>query len=105
MAPSISKNTQVANKLNFGLLIVSICKCFLYLGDMYRPGDHPDQKGEPDWVKSERDMFKTYRDKNADGKLDKDELKEWIMPSGFDHAEAEARHLLHLADDNKVRNV
>jgi len=72
-----------------------------YIGDMYRPGDHPDQKGEPDWVKSERDMFKTYRDKNADGKLDKDELKEWIMPSGFDHAEAEAKHLLHLADDNK----
>lgn len=70
---------------------------------MYRPADHPDQKGEPDWVKSEREMFKSYRDKNGDGKLDKDELKEWIMPSGFDHAEAEARHLIHLADDNKVR--
>jgi len=72
-----------------------------YISDMYRPADHPEEKGEPDWVKSEREMFKSYRDKNGDGKLDKEELKEWIMPTGFDHAEAEARHLLHLADDNK----
>lgn len=73
-----------------------------YIGDMYRPEDHPDQKGEePDWVKSEREMFKQYRDKNGDGKLDKEEMKEWIMPSGFDHAEAEANHLIYMADDNK----
>lgn len=72
-----------------------------YIGDMYRPSDHPDQKGEPDWVAAERDMFKTYRDKNGDGKLDNEELKEWIMPTGFDHAEAEAKHLLQLSDDNK----
>lgn len=72
-----------------------------YISDMYRASDHPDQKGEPDWVQAEREMFKTHRDKNKDGKLDNDELKEWIMPTGFDHAEAEAKHLLDLADDNK----
>lgn len=69
---------------------------------MYRPEDYPDQKSEPDWVKSERDMFLLYRDKNKDGKLDKEEMRDWITPSGFDHAEAESKHLINLADDNKV---
>lgn len=47
-------------------------------------------------------MFKTFRDKNGDGKLDQTEMREWITPTGFDHAEAEANHLIHLADDDKV---
>lgn len=38
---------------------------------MYRPDDYPELKGkEPDWVASEREMFKVHRDKNGDGKLD-----------------------------------
>jgi len=72
---------------------------------MYRPEDDPSQKDEPDWVKFERETFKTHRDKNGDGKLDNDELKEWIMPTGFDHAEAEAKHLIQMADDNKDRQL
>jgi Ca2+-binding EF-hand superfamily protein len=73
-----------------------------YIGDMYRPDDYPELNGkEPDWVESEREMFREQRDKNKDGKLDTEEMKEWIMPTGFDHADAEAKHLLHMADDNK----
>jgi len=72
-----------------------------YIRDLYRPEHYPEQKDEPDWVKSEREMFATFRDKNGDGKLDKEEMREWITPSGFDHADAEANHLLHLADDDK----
>ncbi len=69
---------------------------------MYRPDGSDRNAEEPDWVKSERDMFKQYRDTDKDGKLNKNEMKEWIMPSNFDHAEAEAKHLLHMADDDKV---
>ena len=70
---------------------------------MYRPDDYPELDGkEPDWVASEREMFTTQRDKDSDGKLNKQEMTEWIMPTGFDHAEAEARHLIHMADDDKV---
>lgn len=73
-----------------------------YIGDMYRPSDYPELNGkEPDWVQSEREMFKEHRDKNADGKLDKDEMRDWIMPVGFDHADAEAKHLVASADDDK----
>lgn len=28
------------------------------------------------------------------------QVKEWILPQGFDHAEAEARHLVHESDTN-----
>jgi hypothetical protein len=34
-----------------------------YINDMYRPKDYPDLAPgtEPDWVKSEREMFKEHR--------------------------------------------
>ncbi|KHN83833.1 Calumenin-A [Toxocara canis] len=73
-----------------------------YIGDMYRPEDYPELNGkEPDWVASEREMFKEHRDKDGDGKLNQDEMRDWIMPIGFDHADAEAKHLVGIADDNK----
>ncbi|CAL1283651.1 unnamed protein product [Larinioides sclopetarius] len=68
-----------------------------YIGDMYSGGE----EDEPEWVKNERDQFKTYRDKNNDGYMDKDEVKEWILPSDYNHSEAESLHLIHEADDNK----
>jgi len=73
-----------------------------YIGDMYRPADYPELNGkEPEWVAAEREMFKEHRDKDADGKLNKEEMREWIMPLNFDHAEAEAKHLVGIADDDK----
>ncbi|KAL3095049.1 hypothetical protein niasHT_023025 [Heterodera trifolii] len=43
-----------------------------YTCDMYRPDDYPELKGkEPEWVESEREMFKEHRDKNKDSKLNK----------------------------------
>ena len=39
---------------------------------MYRPADYPELEGkEPEWVESEREMFKEHRDKDRDGKLNK----------------------------------
>ena len=31
----------------------------------------------------------------------KDEMRDWVMPLNFDHADAEAKHLIHIADDDK----
>jgi len=46
-----------------------------YIGDMYRPADYPELEGkEPEWVESEREMFKEHRDKDKDGKLNKANL-------------------------------
>lgn len=44
--------------------------------------------------------FHEYLDRNKDGKLDRDELKEWIIPKYNKH-EAEAYRLLTHADEDK----
>lgn len=68
-----------------------------YIGDMYR-GEEGEP--EPEWVKNEREQFTTYRDKDGDGYMDTEEVKNWIIPPDFDHAEAEARHLIYEADSD-----
>lgn len=68
-------------------------------GDMYnQEGDAT----EPEWVKTEREQFTEFRDKNKDGKMDKDETRDWILPTDYDHAEAEAKHLVYESDSDKV---
>ncbi|KOC63572.1 Calumenin-B [Habropoda laboriosa] len=66
-----------------------------YIGDMY---DGAEGEEEPEWVKNEKEQFSMYRDKDGDGFLDFDEVKTWIIPPDFDHAEAESRHLIFEAD-------
>uniref|UniRef100_A0A8C6SSC2 Calumenin b n=1 Tax=Neogobius melanostomus TaxID=47308 RepID=A0A8C6SSC2_9GOBI len=69
-----------------------------YIGDMYnQDGD----ASEPEWVKTEREQFTEFRDKNKDGKMDKEETRDWILPSDYDHAEAEAKHLVYESDTDK----
>lgn len=58
---------------------------------------------EPEWVKTEREQFSEFRDRNKDGKMDKDETRDWILPSDYDHAEAEAKHLVYESDSDKVQ--
>ena len=35
--------------------------------------------------------------------MDKDEVRNWISPPDYDHTEAEAKHLIHQSDADKVR--
>jgi len=70
-----------------------------YIGDMHHP---ESQAGaEPDWVKTEREQFFEYRDKDKDGKMNLAEVKEWIIPPDYDHSEAETKHLIFEADIDK----
>lgn len=62
-----------------------------------------DDEEDPEWVATERQQFSEFRDKNKDGKMDKEETLDWILPSDYDHAEAEAKHLLHESDANQVK--
>ncbi|XP_047501371.1 calumenin-A-like [Penaeus chinensis] len=68
-----------------------------YIGDMYH-GD--DDEFEPSWVSNERDQFREFRDKDNDGYLDEEEVQGWIIPPDYNHADAEAKHLIYEADDN-----
>ncbi|ELK37544.1 Reticulocalbin-1 [Myotis davidii] len=69
-----------------------------YIADMF---SHEENGPEPDWVLSEREQFTEFRDLNKDGKLDKDEIRHWILPQDYDHAQAEARHLVYESDKNR----
>lgn len=64
--------------------------------------NHEDEMNEPEWVATEREQFSEFRDKNKDGKMDKEETMDWILPADYDHAEAEAKHLVYESDSNKV---
>ncbi|XP_072172128.1 calumenin-A-like [Diadema setosum] len=60
---------------------------------------------EPDWVAMERKGFGEYRDQDGDGKLNSDEVAEWIMPSNYDPTMSEAKHLIHETDSNKDKKL
>lgn len=69
-----------------------------YIADMFA---HEDGGPEPDWVITEREQFADFRDLNKDGKMDKEEIRHWILPQDYDHAHAEARHLVYESDLDK----
>jgi Ca2+-binding EF-hand superfamily protein len=70
-----------------------------YLGDLW-PEEDRAKGEEPDWVKTEREQFSEFRDKNKDGKMDADEVKDWILPPDYDHVSSEAKHLVSESDAN-----
>lgn len=73
-----------------------------HVGDMWPRNSEQEGQEEPEWVKSEREQFTNYRDKNKDGKMDKTEVMDWIIPADYDHSLAEAKHLMFEGDENKV---
>ena len=68
------------------------------------PEEDREKEAEPEWVKSEKEQFKDYRDKNKDGKMDKEEVAAWILPPDYDHVDSEAKHLIAESDTNNVRH-
>ncbi|CAL1541320.1 unnamed protein product [Lymnaea stagnalis] len=79
-----------------------IGKSFSYLDiTISTTEDEDDKEGEPEWVVSEREQFANFRDKDHDGRLDKAEIKDWIIPEDYDHSTAEAAHLIRSSDENR----
>ncbi|XP_072549523.1 reticulocalbin-3 isoform X2 [Salminus brasiliensis] len=68
-----------------------------YIGDMYTA---EDGENEPEWVNTEKKQFSEFRDVNKDGYLDASEVAQWILPGDVDHADNEAKHLIHETDRN-----
>lgn len=61
-----------------------------------------DNEEEPEWLKTEKEQFHLHRDQDKDGVMNRNEVKEWIIPQDYDHTRAEAKHLIYNADANKV---
>lgn len=73
-----------------------------YIGDMYSVDDG---EVEPDWIQTERKHFSEFRDINKDGYLDPEEVSQWILPGEVDHADNEAKHLIHDTDTDKDEKI
>lgn len=71
-----------------------------YIGDLYPEADR-EAGEEPEWVTNEKKQFTDFRDKNGDGKMDKTEVADWILPEDYDHISSEAKHLLSESDEDK----
>ncbi|KAJ8364318.1 hypothetical protein SKAU_G00131490 [Synaphobranchus kaupii] len=69
-----------------------------YIGDMFNP---ENEESEPDWVQTEKKHFEEFRDVNKDGSLDAAEVTQWILPGEIDHADNEAKHLIHETDTDQ----
>lgn len=53
---------------------------------------------DAEWKKQEEERFKKELDKNGDGFLDNDEVRQWIAPSLQSSSNDEAQHLMTLVD-------
>uniref|UniRef100_A0A1A8KFW6 Reticulocalbin 3, EF-hand calcium binding domain n=1 Tax=Nothobranchius kuhntae TaxID=321403 RepID=A0A1A8KFW6_NOTKU len=73
-----------------------------YIGDMFTP---EDGESEPDWVQTEKKQFSEFRDVNKNGFLDPEEVAQWILPGDVDHADNEAKHLIHETDTDKDEKI
>ena len=85
------------NEFNFlPLPTVRMVNMKEYLADLW--GGEEDGEKEPEWVEEERKQFKEFRDKNGDGKLDRQEVEEWILPQDLDHSDVRiSDHYIHVA--------
>jgi Ca2+-binding EF-hand superfamily protein len=66
-----------------------------FIFDIWQPQEGEE---EPEWVTIEKDQFTNVRDKNKDGFLDKQEVRDWILPEDIDLPQIEAHHLLTVVD-------
>ncbi|XP_074511174.1 reticulocalbin-3 isoform X1 [Sebastes fasciatus] len=73
-----------------------------YIGDMYSP---ENGESEPEWVLTERKQFYEFRDTNKDGYMDAEEVANWVLPGEVDHADNEAKHLIHETDADKDQKI
>uniref|UniRef100_A0A915D213 EF-hand domain-containing protein n=1 Tax=Ditylenchus dipsaci TaxID=166011 RepID=A0A915D213_9BILA len=65
-----------------------------YLGDAY-------EQPTSEWFITEKVRFTEEYDKDKNGFLSGDELKEWLMPDIRHTARQEAQHLIKTADDDR----
>jgi len=68
-----------------------------FINDLWRP---VEGESEPEWITSEREQFKQLRDRNQDGFLDSNEIRDWIIPEDLDLPQIEAHHLITTVDFN-----
>ncbi|XP_077425374.1 calumenin-B-like isoform X2 [Vanacampus margaritifer] len=68
-----------------------------YIGEKYAEEDIR----EPELAQMDRDHFTKFLDKNTDGKLQREEIRDWLLLDENRHADAEVKLLFQKADADK----
>lgn len=66
------------------------------------------EKTDQNWLSSQQENFGRFLDKNKDGILDEEEIKDWLVPSKSARYASEAKRLLDIGDineDHKLSNA
>lgn len=92
----ITETIEDIDKNNDGLISMEE-----FLGDMWDSTANVNSS-EPEWIQTERENFRKYRDLDHDGKLNRREVELWLMPIDYDNIQAETLHLFREADQNQV---
>lgn len=58
-------------------------------------------KKDTEWYSVEKSRFAEEYDKDSDGRLDRSEMKSWLVPNSMETAKEEVEHLFSEADHNK----
>ena len=64
--------------------------------------DDDDDENEVGWSPEDEKEFRDEIDKDGDGKLNREEIYQWLVPEDFDHIVDESDHIFKEADVNKV---
>lgn len=71
--------------------------------DLANENDEDDDDDEErGWSPEDEDEFRKQMDKDGDGKLNREEIYQWLVPEDFDHIVDESNHLFSEADDDNV---
>ena len=70
--------------------------------DIHDDDDDDDDEDNYEDEDEDREEFKNNLDKNGDGKLDREDIKAWIIPDDYDHVNEETKHLIRESDVNEV---
>lgn len=60
-----------------------------------------EERKNIDWFESQKENFRKVLDKNKDGFLEGDEIKDWLIPEKSKKFEAEAKRLFDIGDKNE----
>jgi Ca2+-binding EF-hand superfamily protein len=63
------------------------------------------EKSDQSWLSSQQENFGRFLDKNKDGVLDKDEIRNWLVPPKTVKFESEAKRLLDIGDSNDDHKI
>lgn len=94
----ITETIEDIDKNNDGLISMEE-----FIRDMWDSTENSNAT-EPEWLQTERDNFRKYRDLDHDGKMNRREVELWLMPIDYDKIQAETAHLFREADQNQVKN-